>query len=76
MQFTALFAIISAAATLAMGSQCNVGEVQCCNTITGADDPEAQAVINQVGAVIDDLTVAVGLDCNPITVIGAGFGSW
>ena len=77
MQFTNVFATLAAIATLALAApQCDTAEVQCCNHITKAGDPEAQQLLNQVGAVVDDLTVSVGIDCNPITVIGAGFGSW
>ena len=84
MQFSTIFATLATIATLATASptpcggsgQCNVGEVQCCNKITKADDPDISGLLNQVGLVIDDVTASVGVDCNPITVIGAGLGSW
>ena len=77
MQLTTIFVTLAAIATLALAApQCDTAEVQCCNHITKAGDPEAQQILNEIGAIVDDLTVSVGIDCNPITGIGAGLGSW
>jgi len=82
MQFTVFFATLAAVAAVVVAAphhtagQCNVGEVQCCNQITKGDDPEIFGLLNQVGIILDDATVAVGVECNPITGIGAGAGSW
>ncbi|KAE9407590.1 fungal hydrophobin [Gymnopus androsaceus JB14] len=46
-------------------SSCSTGPVQCCNTVEPASSAPPQ-----------DLTVDVGLTCDPITVIGVGSGSW
>jgi len=83
MQFSTVFSTLAVIAAVAVASptarhagQCNTGEVQCCNQITKGDDPSIAGLLNQVGLVLDDATVAVGVDCNPITGIGAGTGSW
>ncbi|KAJ8073561.1 hypothetical protein PM082_011839 [Marasmius tenuissimus] len=56
------------------GGNCNTGPVQCCNTVTDAQDPAAAGVLALLGIVLQDLNVAVGLTCSPVTVIGAGGG--
>ncbi|TBU28462.1 fungal hydrophobin-domain-containing protein [Dichomitus squalens] len=58
-------------------SSCSTAPVQCCNTWsnTQASDPAAAGILGLLGIVLQDLTVAVGLTCSPITVIGAGSGS-
>ena len=84
MQFTAtLFAAFAVLATTALAvptargaGQCNTGPVQCCNQITDSSDPEVVGLLNQVGLILDDVIVSVGLECSPITGIGAGGGSW
>ncbi|KAF5356483.1 hypothetical protein D9757_012563 [Collybiopsis confluens] len=81
MQFK--FALVSAAlATLAVAtpaprggepaSSCTTGPVQCCNTVTTASNPAAAGILSLLGIVLQDLTVAVGLTCSPISVIGVG----
>ncbi|RDX48976.1 fungal hydrophobin [Lentinus brumalis] len=43
---------------------------ECCKTLTTASDPAAAGIIALLGIVVQDLTVGVGLNCSPITVIG------
>lgn len=82
MQFSVVFATLAAVAAIAVATptprtgECNTGPVHCCDKVTNAGDADAQGVINSVGAIVDDLTVSVGLECNPFTVIGGGAGSW
>ncbi|WP_394841005.1 hydrophobin family protein [Pendulispora brunnea] len=53
---------------------CNVGAVQCCNSVQSADDPSVQALLSNLnGTAAPD--ALVGLQCNPISVIGAGGNS-
>ncbi|KAJ8081736.1 hypothetical protein PM082_007582 [Marasmius tenuissimus] len=77
------FACVSALFTLAAATpsnmqtrtaQCNTGPIQCCNTVTKADDPTASKLLGLLGVVLKDLNVLVGLTCSPITVIGGGNG--
>ncbi|KAK1217390.1 hypothetical protein PQX77_019929 [Marasmius sp. AFHP31] len=80
MKFSQLFTV-SALATLAVatptggsGGSCNTGPIQCCNTVTNSKDPVAAGILGLLGIVIQDVTVALGLGCSPITVIGGGNG--
>jgi hypothetical protein len=57
-------------------NQCTTGSQQCCNTVTTAKDPVASLLIGLLGIVVQDVNVAVGLTCSPISVVGVGSGSW
>ncbi|KAI3608928.1 hydrophobin [Moniliophthora roreri] len=65
-----------AAATPTPRAECNTGPIECCNTVTNADDPAAASVLGLLGIIIQDLNVVVGLTCSPVTVIGAGGSGW
>ncbi|KAG9311537.1 hydrophobin [Chiua virens] len=80
--FTRLFAIAAVAALaiagpapLAMRSQCNTGPVTCCDKVQSVQ--EANPLLGLLG--LADVAAAVGanvgLNCNPITVIGTGSGA-
>ncbi|KAJ3731549.1 hydrophobin [Lentinula guzmanii] len=53
---------------------CTTGPVQCCNTVTTADDPVAALLLGLLGIVIP-ADILVGLTCSPISVIGASSSS-
>ncbi|KAL5480793.1 SC3_3 [Sanghuangporus weigelae] len=53
-------------------SQCNTGQIQCCNTVQSADTPAVSTLLGLLGIVLEDLDVLVGLTCDPISVIGVG----
>ncbi|KAL0070983.1 hypothetical protein AAF712_002204 [Marasmius tenuissimus] len=87
MHFTKLFAL-SAMTTLAAatavvkrtdggsgGGEGNCPKVQCCKSITKADDPTLTPILTKLGIAITDVNVLVGLNCSPITVIGGGNGA-
>jgi len=51
---------------------CSTGPVQCCNSVQPAGSPAASNLLALVGVVVQDVNVAVGITCTPITVIGGG----
>ncbi|KIK53774.1 hypothetical protein GYMLUDRAFT_250100 [Collybiopsis luxurians FD-317 M1] len=72
---TAVFATLAVATPSPRGepaSTCSTGPVQCCDTLATAQDPAAAAALGLVGVVLQDVNIPVGLNCDPITVIGAG----
>ncbi|THH11957.1 hypothetical protein EW146_g7871 [Bondarzewia mesenterica] len=56
-------------------SQCNTGDLQCCNTVESASAPSAATLLGLLGIVLQGVDVLVGLTCTPITVIGLGSGA-
>ncbi|OBZ77990.1 Fruiting body protein SC3 [Grifola frondosa] len=62
------------ASTESAGS-CNVGDLQCCNSVESASSPAATTLLGLLGIVVDGLDVLLGLGCSPISVIGVGSGS-
>ncbi|PPQ87946.1 hypothetical protein CVT25_001131 [Psilocybe cyanescens] len=56
-------------------SQCNTGDLQCCNSAQAANSAAASAALGLLGIVVQDVTALVGLTCNPISVIGVGGNS-
>ncbi|KAF9048625.1 fungal hydrophobin-domain-containing protein [Panaeolus papilionaceus] len=72
--FIAASAALSAAAT-PIDSSCNVGSVQCCNSMHAPGSYSQSAIAALVGVVAQDISGQVGLQCNPITGIGAGVGA-
>ncbi|KAF9460400.1 fungal hydrophobin [Collybia nuda] len=54
--------------------QCNTGAIQCCNSVTQANNPVAALLIGLLGIVVGP-NVAVGLTCSPLSVIGIGGNS-
>ncbi|PPQ78315.1 hypothetical protein CVT25_011686 [Psilocybe cyanescens] len=57
-------------------SQCNTGDLQCCDTVTTANSAAASKIISLLGIVVQDVTAVVGLTCSPISVIGVSGNSW
>ncbi|KAL0949227.1 hypothetical protein HGRIS_009306 [Hohenbuehelia grisea] len=56
-------------------SSCNTGPVQCCNSVQSADSKSIAGLLSVLGVVVSDLTVFVGANCSPISVIGVGGNS-
>ena len=54
---------------------CSTGSLQCCDRVEQANHEDATALLGLVGATVQDVTVAVGLQCNPISVIGVASGN-
>ena len=72
----AKLAIISTLAVLAVATpvpddgagQCNVGSLQCCDSVQSSDNKSVQNLLGLLGVALDGLTVPVGLTCTPISV--------
>ena len=71
-----LFAVAFAAPGGNTGATCSTGPVQCCNTVTTANNPVASTVLGLVGVALQNLNVGIGLACSPISGVGAGGGTW
>ncbi|PPR00782.1 hypothetical protein CVT24_000747 [Panaeolus cyanescens] len=54
---------------------CNSGPVQCCNSVQQVGSYDATAIAALIGVAAQDITGQLGVQCNPITGIGAGTGA-
>ncbi|KAF9002897.1 hydrophobin-263 [Cyathus striatus] len=74
--FTATLAALAAATPVRRGdSQCNTGEISCCNSVQKSDSPVVGVLAALLSLDISDITAQVGLNCSPLSVIGAGGNS-
>ncbi|KAH8118792.1 fungal hydrophobin-domain-containing protein [Phellopilus nigrolimitatus] len=56
-------------------SQCDTGNIQCCDSTEEASSASGQQLLGLLGIVLDDLNVLLGVTCSPISVIGIGGNS-
>ncbi|KAF9039293.1 fungal hydrophobin [Panaeolus papilionaceus] len=70
-----VFLLATAVIATPIDSSCNVGSVQCCNSMHTPGSYSESAIAALVGVNVQDITGQVGLQCNPITGIGAGTGA-
>ncbi|KAI0682233.1 fungal hydrophobin-domain-containing protein [Earliella scabrosa] len=54
--------------------KCSTGPIQCCNTATSAQDPATAALLGLLGIAVQGVNALVGVQCDPINVIGVGAG--
>ncbi|KAF8888400.1 fungal hydrophobin-domain-containing protein [Gymnopilus junonius] len=74
----ALFIAAAFAASAVAGpitDSCNTGPVQCCDSLNAPNSSSVADVLGLLGVVVGSLTGQVGLQCTPITGIGAGVGA-
>ncbi|ESK88584.1 hydrophobin 2 [Moniliophthora roreri MCA 2997] len=57
------------------GSKCNTGDIQCCNTVDNSHNKDIEKLLGLLNIGVQDLNVPIGLNCNPISVIGIGGNS-
>ncbi|KAJ3772478.1 fungal hydrophobin [Lentinula raphanica] len=60
--------------TITSGS-CTTGPIQCCDSTETAGSSAGSSLLGLLGIVIEDLNVLLGINCSPITIIGASGSS-
>lgn len=75
---SALLAFVASTPAQRRSGDCETGPVQCCNTVEDKDHltPDTIHALNVVNVVVKDIGAAVGVNCNPVTGIGAGGVGW
>ncbi|KAF8151743.1 fungal hydrophobin-domain-containing protein [Crassisporium funariophilum] len=53
-------------------SQCNAGNLQCCNALERSDDSAVGVLLGLLGVVIQGVEAVVGITCSPIDILGIG----
>ncbi|KAL1940841.1 hypothetical protein VTO73DRAFT_7882 [Trametes versicolor] len=66
---------VTAPAASPTGGSCSTGPIQCCKSTESASSASGTALLGLLGIVVEGVDVLLGLDCSPITVIGAGGGA-
>ncbi|KAI0674323.1 fungal hydrophobin-domain-containing protein [Trametes maxima] len=75
-----MFARVAVASVLALpllaaAQSCNTGSLRCCQSVQSSDSASVAGLLGALGVVLNGVTAQVGLDCSPISVIGAGQSS-
>ncbi|KAM5537113.1 hypothetical protein V8D89_009259 [Ganoderma adspersum] len=65
----------AATPTVLRRDSCNTGDIQCCNSVQDSNSTAITTLLGLLGVSASDVTGQVGLECSPLTVIGAGVGS-
>ncbi|KAI0791382.1 fungal hydrophobin-domain-containing protein [Abortiporus biennis] len=84
-RYTVIFFTITLAALVAQAnptprsySQCNTGNVQCCNQVQRAGAPGMSTIIQQLldlDIPVQNADTNIGTDCTPINALGMGNGA-
>ncbi|KAF8154163.1 fungal hydrophobin-domain-containing protein [Crassisporium funariophilum] len=69
------FPMLASAAVVARTDQCNTGPIQCCNKVGTAQAIGYTHILAAAGIVIQPVDAILGVECSPITIIGAGGNS-
>ncbi|TEB32732.1 fungal hydrophobin [Coprinellus micaceus] len=56
-------------------SQCNGGDIQCCNSVHSSKDDAVSGLLGLLGIDLG-LTSIVGLNCSPLSALALGGNSW
>ncbi|OBZ77310.1 Hydrophobin-3 [Grifola frondosa] len=74
-QPTVTVTVTAPAATPTSAGDCNVSDIQCCNSVIDSNSASASLLLGLLGVVLGDITGLIGLNCSPISVVGVGSGS-
>ncbi|KAF9047509.1 hydrophobin-251 [Panaeolus papilionaceus] len=58
-----------------INNSCNVGSLQCCNSVQSANDASIAGLVGLLSLLVGPITGQVGLTCSPITVVGTAGNS-
>ncbi|KAF5348076.1 hypothetical protein D9758_010047 [Tetrapyrgos nigripes] len=72
---SALATLAAATGTPAPASQCNTGNLQCCNSVQSSNTGLVSSLLGLLGVVLGSVDAQVGVTCSPISVIGVGGNS-
>ncbi|KAF9521767.1 fungal hydrophobin-domain-containing protein [Crepidotus variabilis] len=56
-------------------SQCNTGELYCCNNVETADSSAIAGLLFVIGVAVAPITALIGSTCSPIDVASIGSGA-
>ncbi|KAI0769623.1 fungal hydrophobin [Trametes elegans] len=72
--FTAFISLVVALAAatpvLADAPACNTGTLQCCSEVKAPTDPSVEGPLSGLNIILQSVVGQIGLNCNPINVIG------
>ncbi|KAF5311091.1 hypothetical protein D9619_007794 [Psilocybe cf. subviscida] len=66
---TLAVATLAAATPTKRADQCNVGTLQCCNSLQAANSPAASNLLGPLGVVVGAVQGLVGITCSPLSAI-------
>ncbi|KAF8637374.1 hypothetical protein AX17_002873 [Amanita inopinata Kibby_2008] len=61
--------------TFGDASACDTGNLQCCQSLQSTNNPAVQTLAGLLGVILPNVAGMAGLNCDPISVLGAGGNS-